>query len=187
MPELYNEWWQRGCDFHYVSNSPWELLPAINRFFIENMFPSGSLHLRNFNLLYLDPIKNKRAAIQDLFRNLPDRKFIFVGDSGEKDLEMYTILHANLRYTALAKEYPGRVLRIYIRDVTKPKIIQSIEGIAREAPTSGSEKQRLFSKPFSRRAKAAFSNSELFSGLFTDPRDLLADSLSLMGLAHTNL
>ncbi|KAA1068007.1 hypothetical protein PGT21_024719 [Puccinia graminis f. sp. tritici] len=41
-------------------------------------------------------------------------RFICVGDSGEQDLEMYV---------SLAQAYPGRIISIYIRDVTTPAIL----------------------------------------------------------------
>jgi phosphatidate phosphatase APP1 len=39
----------------------------------------------------------------------PKRRFILVGDSGEKDPEIYG---------ALARSQPGRIVGIFIRDVT---------------------------------------------------------------------
>ena len=43
--------------------------------------------------------------------DFPERRFVLVGGSGEADLEVYTdIVMAN----------PGRVLAVYIRDVTTP-------------------------------------------------------------------
>jgi phosphatidate phosphatase APP1 len=38
----------------------------------------------------------------------PDLKFILIGDSGEKDADIYT---------KIAKEYPDRILAIYLRSV----------------------------------------------------------------------
>ncbi|MGL4368282.1 MAG: phosphatase domain-containing protein, partial [Spirochaetota bacterium] len=44
-----------------------------------------------------------------VMKKLPLRTFIFVGDSGEKDPEIYA---------AAAAEFPGRVLAVCIRDVS---------------------------------------------------------------------
>ncbi|CAH7667136.1 hypothetical protein PPACK8108_LOCUS1522 [Phakopsora pachyrhizi] len=43
-------------------------------------------------------------------------RFICVGDSGEQDLEMYV---------SLARAYPGRILGIYIRDVTTQSVVST--------------------------------------------------------------
>ncbi|CAH7686761.1 hypothetical protein PPACK8108_LOCUS21459 [Phakopsora pachyrhizi] len=43
-------------------------------------------------------------------------RFICVGDSGEQDLEMYV---------SLAQAYPGRILGIYIRDVTTQSVVST--------------------------------------------------------------
>lgn len=51
----------------------------------------------------------KRARIEALMLEFSTSRFIFVGDSGEADLEVYA---------SLAQQYPGRVAAIYIRDVT---------------------------------------------------------------------
>ena len=75
-------------------------------------FPPGSLHLRP-NTGILSKIRaskrSKRDSICSILRDFPQRKFILVGDSGEIDLEIYT---------RIATEFPGQVLKIFIRDVT---------------------------------------------------------------------
>lgn len=44
--------------------------------------------------------------------DFPERRFLLVGDSGEADLEVYT---------ELAVAYPGRIVAVFIRDVTTPE------------------------------------------------------------------
>jgi phosphatidate phosphatase APP1 len=44
-----------------------------------------------------------------LLNDYPRRRFILVGDSGERDPETYG---------TIARKFPARVLRIFIRDVT---------------------------------------------------------------------
>jgi phosphatidate phosphatase APP1 len=48
-------------------------------------------------------------VIEPLMETYPQRRFILVGDSGERDPEVYA---------KIAEERPEQVLRIYIRDVT---------------------------------------------------------------------
>ncbi|KAJ2657760.1 hypothetical protein IWW48_004367 [Coemansia sp. RSA 1200] len=124
MAALYRHWYQQGAEFHYVSNSPWQLYPTLDGFFHRHKFPPGSAHLRSFDPNDLLSIKNytgtpqlKRDTIGLLFRTFPERKFVLVGDCGEHDLETYA---------ELAREFPGRVLRIYIRDLFAPMSVASV-------------------------------------------------------------
>ncbi|KAJ2595814.1 hypothetical protein GGF39_003682 [Coemansia sp. RSA 1721] len=124
MAELYRSWYDSGCEFHYVSNSPWQLYPSLDDFFHSNKFPPGSAHLRSFDPNDLLSVSNytgtpqlKRDTIEVLFKTFPHRKFVFVGDCGEHDLETYT---------DLARRFPDRVLRIYIRDVFAPMAIPTV-------------------------------------------------------------
>ena len=57
--------------------------------------------------LFADPRELKRSAIEPLLQARPRRRFIFVGDSGEQDPEIYG---------ELAREYPKQVVAIFIRD-----------------------------------------------------------------------
>ena len=47
--------------------------------------------------------------IERIFQTYPHLPFVLVGDSGESDAEIYA---------EVAHKFPGRVLSIYIRDVT---------------------------------------------------------------------
>jgi len=102
--------------FHYVSASPWPLYEPLAAFVHSNGFPAGTFVLKDFrwknrsalNLL-TDPEKYKPAVIEPLLKRFPNRRFILVGDSGERDPEIYA---------ALARKFPRQIERIYIRDVT---------------------------------------------------------------------
>ncbi|KAJ2448384.1 hypothetical protein EV183_005468 [Coemansia sp. RSA 2336] len=124
MAELYREWYKMGAEFHYVSNSPWQLYPALDEFFHQYRFPSGSAHLRTFDPGDLLSISNytgtpqlKRSAIEQLLARFPERKFVLIGDSGEQDLETYT---------ELARQHPGRIVRIFIRDLFAPMAVPAV-------------------------------------------------------------
>ncbi|KAJ1731965.1 hypothetical protein LPJ61_002271 [Coemansia biformis] len=124
MSKLYREWYDRGCEFHYVSNSPWQLYPSLDEFFHQHQFPPGSAHLRSFDPNDLLSIKNytgtpqlKRDTIERLFSVFPQRKYILVGDCGEQDLETYT---------ELARRFPDHIVRIYIRDLFAPMAVPSV-------------------------------------------------------------
>lgn len=104
---------EMGVKMHYVSNSPWQLYPVITSFFKAAGLPLGSFHLKQYSGMLqgiFEPVaERKKATLERLFRDFPERKFVLVGDSGEADLEVYT---------DVVMENPGRVVGIFIRDVT---------------------------------------------------------------------
>jgi len=114
MAELYQHWASLGSSFHYVSASPWQMFEALHRWRKDDEFPMGTVHLRNFRLrdqLLKKVIlhrKGKRSAIQKLIRNLPRRQYILVGDSGEKDPEIYR---------KIARKFPSNIVGLFIREL----------------------------------------------------------------------
>lgn len=115
VKEWYNEMYDLNVSFHYCSNSPWQLYPVLATYFKLVGLPPGSLHLKQYAGMLqgiFEPVaERKKTTLDRLLRDFPQRKFLLVGDSGEADLEVYTEL-------ALAN--PGRILAIFIRDVTTP-------------------------------------------------------------------
>jgi len=111
--EWYNTLYDMGVKMHYVSNSPWQLYPVLTTFFKLAHLPKGSFHLKQYAGMLdgiFEPVaERKKASLSKIMRDFPDRKFMLVGDSGEADLEVYT---------DVALDHPGRVLGIFIRDVT---------------------------------------------------------------------
>jgi Uncharacterized conserved protein (DUF2183) len=101
--------------FHYVSGSPMQLMPALTDFLRVQHFAAGSMHLRAFSfspaaLLDADATsRHKQAEIAQLLADHPRRRFVLVGDSGERDPETYG---------AIAREHPSRIAEVLIRDVT---------------------------------------------------------------------
>lgn len=104
-----------GVKFHYVSNSPWQIIKIISEYLDHAGMPKGSIHLKEYTGLLkglLEPAsERKKPTLQAILRDFPHRKFILVGDSGERDLEAYV---------DLAVEFPKQVAAIYIRDITLP-------------------------------------------------------------------
>ena len=126
------EFGQAGdISFHYVSGSPWQLYGLLSRFLIdEQQFPPGTFHMKNLRLNpfesgALDSIKafalggdlatldQKVRQITSLMINLPGRKFLLVGDSGEKDPEVYR---------AIRELFPEQVAGVFIRDVLAERL-----------------------------------------------------------------
>lgn len=116
MAELYREWARRGAAFHFVSASPWQLYEPLADFAQQAGFPRSTYHLRRVRLkdrsalsLLADPLTAKLQVLEPLLAAYPRRRLILVGDSGERDPEVYG---------RLAEQHPDQVLRIYIRNVT---------------------------------------------------------------------
>lgn len=115
MAELYQDWLQEGCAFHYVSSSPWQLYEPLSELCSQTNFPQGSMHLRYFRVrdqmfkrFRLVRRHSKVGIIAGILKRLPRRHFVLVGDSGENDPEIYRFL---------AKRFPKQVSAILIREV----------------------------------------------------------------------
>ncbi len=116
MAGLFQQWaYSHHAVFHYVSASPWQLFGSLEEFLKKHQFPSGTFHLKPFRWkdrtrrnLFQSPQRYKRSTIQPILERFPRRKFILVGDSGEKDPEVYA---------ELAGIHPN-VHRIFIRELS---------------------------------------------------------------------
>ena len=115
MPDLYRRWAEQGVAFHYVSSSPWQLYHSLAELCGDDGFPPGTFHLRAFRLrddmllrMLMMRRRGKRKTIKHILRAFPGRRFVLVGDTAERDPELYG---------ALARRFPDRVAAIYLRNV----------------------------------------------------------------------
>lgn len=92
----------------YVSKSPWNLYDFLSDFLDHHDLPRGPLLLRDIGLHEAPPVDHKSAAVQELLEMYPELPFVLIGDSGERDPEIY--LEA-------AARHPGRIVAVYIRDL----------------------------------------------------------------------
>lgn len=134
----------------FVSGSPHQYGPRITKFLGNNKFPFAGLYLRDLGPDTLSGYK------QPVIRNLLARmkqKVILVGDSGEADPEVY----AQIR-----KEFPDRVLQIYIRDAGRTEdatrfkdmmVFKDAKGAAAHAAKAGYLSQACFDQRFGADAK----------------------------------
>lgn len=118
MGAAYTRWLGPDTHLHFVSSSPWQLFDPLSELVDASGFPPSTFHLKRIRprdvpaaveQLVADPLTTKPPAIRGLLDKFPKRKFILVGDSGEKDPEVYGII---------ARERSSQLVRIYIRDVT---------------------------------------------------------------------
>jgi len=115
-----------SCSIHYVSASPYQLFEELHSFFERAGFPSATFHLKRIRVkdktllqLFADPKDYKLRQIEPLLRNFPQRKFILIGDSGEKDPEVYVELY---------RRYPDQIEKIWIRNVNEANATR-MEGV----------------------------------------------------------
>lgn len=90
--------------FALVSGSPVQFGSRVSSFLGRHGFPAFGVYLRDLGPSTLS--NYKQPVIRRLLRQFP-QPVVLVGDSGEKDPEIY----AQIR-----EEFPGRVKAIYIRD-----------------------------------------------------------------------
>jgi len=143
MAAVYRAWATNGASFHYVSASPWQLYEPLAEFAATNGFPAGSWHMKQFRVkdssflgLFDSPENYKPGVIEPMLRQFPQRRFILVGDSGERDPEIYG---------ALARKFPQEIHRVFIRDVTgEDANAARYEAAFKNVPV---EKWRVFREP----------------------------------------
>ncbi|MCJ1290229.1 hypothetical protein MMC34_001765 [Xylographa carneopallida] len=113
VKEWYNRLFDMEVKMHYVSNAPWQLYPVLVSYFALAGLPPGSFHLKQYSGMLqgiFEPVaERKKGTLNRIMSDFPERRFILVGDSGEADLELYT---------DIVLAHPGRVLGVFIRDVT---------------------------------------------------------------------
>lgn len=98
--------------FFYVSTGSWSFYPTLQEFMQLRGFPQGPMFLTDWGpterYLRRSGAEHKRTAIRRLIEAYPDIPFVLIGDSGQRDA---------LTYEEMAREFPGRVELIIIRQV----------------------------------------------------------------------
>jgi hypothetical protein len=136
MAEIYRHWQASGTAFHYVSASPWQLASCLGGFLRDAGLPAGSMHLKLFRLKDSTPLgrlpsrkRSKRRSVENIVADFPRRRFLLVGDSGERDPEVYA---------EVARRHPDRVAGVAIRQVegkqSWDKVRARLERLARRVP-----------------------------------------------------
>ena len=146
-----------GNPVFYVSNSPWNLYQMLVEFMQTHGLPAGPLFLQDFGFdqdkfLMLSSEAHKLPVIRGLLDFYPDLPFVLIGDSGQQDPEIYT---------RIIEEYPGRILAVYIRDVSDERRDAEVEALAAAAAADGVE---LFLVPDSATAARHAAEQGLIAG-----------------------
>ncbi len=126
----------QGNPMLYVSRAPWGIYDVLEEFFDLHGIPVGPvLFLREWGVSWKSPLPRKAADHkQELIANMlelyKDLPFVLIGDSGQHDPEIYR---------QIVEDHPGRVLAVYIRNVSRgPKRIAEIEDLAVAVARAGS-------------------------------------------------
>ncbi len=113
MPQLFQKWNSGGIDFHFVSASPWQLISPLHQFLQAKQFPEGTFNLRTFRWrdqvlrrVLSDRRVGKAKIIRKFIQRFPERSYVLIGDSAERDPELYA---------HLAEKYQKQIKAIYIR------------------------------------------------------------------------
>jgi phosphatidate phosphatase APP1 len=138
--ELYRAL-ERGSDgkrhnpIYYVSSSPWNIHDLIAEFLELQGIPDGPICLRDWDVS-ADALtsgrlrKHKEPLIREILDANPELPFILIGDTSQKDPEIYR---------EIVKAYPKRVLAIYIRNVDPdPERSAAVQALAAEVLKDGS-------------------------------------------------
>src|SRR3712207_2087289 len=120
----------------YVSRAPWGIYDMLGEFFDLHGIPVGPiLFLREWGVSWKSPLPrkaedHKRELIHNMLALYSDLPFILIGDSGQHDPEVYR---------QIVEEHPGRVLAVYIRNVSRRAgRIEEIEALAKVVAQAGS-------------------------------------------------
>lgn len=107
----------------YVSHSPWNLYRYLEFFLKKNDFPKGPILLRefaDFRKRKNNDKPQKQREILNILKTYPQLKLILIGDSGERDADIYL---------EIAELYPERILAIYLRSVKHKKKMLRVKGL----------------------------------------------------------
>jgi len=124
-----------GNPVFYVSSSPWHLFDPLVEFMRLQNIPLGPLMLRELSvrsLLKPDTSRNhKLEKIEKILRAYPTLPFVLIGDSGERDPEIYA---------EILRRHPQSVKVIYIRNVNPdPARIEALDLLAERVAASGAQ------------------------------------------------
>ena len=138
MAQVYQKWYSEweNCRLHLLSSSPYQLYEELDLLRQRAGFPEATYTLKlirpksavqALRTMLEDPQEFKRNALVKLFEDYPERKFVLVGDTGERDPDVYA---------AMARAFPQQVLGIFLRHVPRDeednvpaRVQESMEGV----------------------------------------------------------
>jgi phosphatidate phosphatase APP1 len=117
----------------YVSSSPWNLYSPLTEFLQIHKIPLGALFLKDFcnQTVFAagDHQSHKLNSIETILETYPHLPFVLIGDSGERDPEIYR---------EVVRKYRERIRAVYIRSIdTKNERLAAIDRLIQEIAETG--------------------------------------------------
>jgi phosphatidate phosphatase APP1 len=114
VAELYRALHDDRNPIFYVSSSPWNLYDLLHDYMQINAIPHGPMFLQDWGIdddtfITTPHDTHKLAQIQLLLDYYPQLRFVLIGDSGQRDPEIYL---------KVIQSRPERIAAAFIRDVT---------------------------------------------------------------------
>jgi phosphatidate phosphatase APP1 len=100
---------------YYVSGSSYNIYDMLDSFCEHKDIPKGPFLLKDLGIdltkiIMPDTVKYKIEMIRRIFSYYPHLTFVLVGDSGQKDPEIYR---------EIVQQFPGKIRAIYIRNINQ--------------------------------------------------------------------
>lgn len=115
MAELYQELVARGALIIYLTSTPYPLTPFLLKFLRDRGFPEGPVYPR---WLGYGRFGHKWRTLHRILSSVERQKCIFIGDSGEQDLQIY-------RRLCETELFAERVSQILIRHVPGTPLLKT--------------------------------------------------------------
>jgi phosphatidate phosphatase APP1 len=119
----------------YVSSGPWNLYDLLVEFMDLKEIPAGPILLQDYGLdntkmFSASHFDHKLSQIKKLLETYPRLPFILIGDSGQRDPEIYR---------NVLEEVPNRIKAVYIRNVSSAVRADEVRTLAQETKMHGGE------------------------------------------------
>jgi phosphatidate phosphatase APP1 len=133
MAELYQGLLEQhpGAPVVYLSTGAWNVAPTLTRFLARNGFPEGPLLLTDWGPTNTGWVRSgrqhKEHTLRRLAQDLPNVRWLLIGDDGQHDPEIYE---------GFAAEHPHRVAGIAIRRLTATQQALTTTPTVHRTPTA---------------------------------------------------
>lgn len=121
----------------YVSSSPWNFYDFLVEFLERHRLPAGPMFLHDYGLARLFSTlshRHKLKPIRWLLETYPTLPFVLIGDSGQRDPELYS---------AIARDFPHRIAAVFIRDVSRRRRDIVVDSLGEAVLTHGVPMHRV--------------------------------------------
>ncbi len=147
---------------YFVSSSPWNLYDMLEEFWHINEIPAGPFLLRDLGIsedkfIKTGHMQHKLEQIERVLSFTGDLPMILIGDSGQKDPEIYE---------RVISDFPGRIKAIYIRDVSRKRRDSQVVKISQRL--SGAGIDMLFTPDTEMAARHALENGYILQEYMKD-------------------